>query len=55
MAATLQSKCCGDILFVIITKIITQVIVPGDYFVIISARMIVPAKYFPQFRAENVP
>ena len=41
MAATLQRKSSGGIIFVIITKIITKQIVPGNYFVIISARMVV--------------
>ena len=40
MAATLQRKCSGGINFVIITKIITNIIVSGNYFVIISARMV---------------
>ena len=40
MAATLQSKCSGGINFVIITKIVTKIIVPGNSFVIISARMV---------------
>ena len=39
MAATLQRKCSGEIIFVIITKIITK-IVPRNYFVIVSARMV---------------
>ena len=41
-AATLQRKCSGGINFVIITKIITKIIVPRNYFVIISARMVLP-------------
>ena len=41
VAATLQRKCSGGINFVIITKIITKIIVPRNYFVIISARMVV--------------
>ena len=41
MAATLQRKSFGGIIFVIITKKITKIIVPGNYFVIISARMVV--------------
>ena len=40
VAATLQRKCSGGIIFVIITKIITKIIVPSNYFVIISARMV---------------
>ena len=40
MAATLQRKCSGGINFVIITKIITKMIVPRNYFVILSARMV---------------
>ena len=40
MAATLQRKSSGGIIFVITTKIITKIIVPGNYFVIISARMV---------------
>ena len=40
MAATLQRKSFGGIIFVIITKKITKIIVPGNYFVIISARMV---------------
>ena len=41
VAATLQRKCCGGITFAIITKIITKINVPRNYFVIISARMVV--------------
>ena len=40
MAPTLQRKSSGGIIFVIITKIITKEIVPRNYFVIISARMV---------------
>ena len=40
MAATLQRKSFGGIIFVIITKKITKIIVSGNYFVIISARMV---------------
>ena len=40
MAATLQRKSSGGTIFVIITKIITKEIVPRNYFVIISARMV---------------
>ena len=40
MAATLQRKCSGGINLVIITKMITKIIVPRNYFVIISARMV---------------
>ena len=39
MAATLQRKCSGEIIFVTITKLITKN-VPRNYFVIISARMV---------------
>ena len=39
MAATLQRKFSGGIIFVIITKIITKIIVPRNYFVTISAMM----------------
>ena len=40
MAATLQIKCSGGINFVIVTKIITKIIVPRNYVVLISARMV---------------
>ena len=40
-ASTLQRKSSGGIIFVIITKIITKEIVPRNYFVIISARMVI--------------
>ena len=40
MAAKLQRKSSGGIIFVIITKIITKDIVPRNYVVIISARMV---------------
>ena len=40
MAATLQRKSSGGIIFVIITKITTKIIVPRNYFVIISAMMV---------------
>ena len=40
VAATLQRKSSGGIIFVIITKIITKENVPRNYFVIISARMV---------------
>ena len=40
VAATLRRKCSGGIIFVITIKIITKVIVPRNYFVIISARMV---------------
>ena len=40
MAATLQRKSSGGIIFVIITKIITKENVLRNYFVIISARMV---------------
>ena len=39
VAATLQRKCFGGIIFVIITKIITKIVVPRNSFVIISARV----------------
>ena len=42
VAATLQRKSFGGILFVIITKKITKIIVPRNYFVIILARMVPP-------------
>ena len=42
MAATLQSKCSGGIYFVIITKIITKIIVPGNFFVIIFGQDGIP-------------
>ena len=41
MAATLQTKSSGGIIFVINTKIITKENVPRNYFVIISARMVI--------------
>ena len=41
VAATLQRKCSGGINFVIITKTITKINVPKNYFVIISARMVI--------------
>ena len=40
VAATLQRKSFRGIIFVIITKKITKIIVSGNYFVIISARMV---------------
>ena len=40
VAATLQRKSFGGIIFVIITNKITKIIVPGNYFVIISAKMV---------------
>ena len=40
MAATLQGKSSGGIIFVIITKLTTKENVPRNYFVIISARMV---------------
>ena len=40
MTATLQRKCSGGIIVVIITKMITNIIVPRNYFVLISARMV---------------
>ena len=40
VAAALQRKCFGGILFVIVTKITTKITVPRNYFVIISARMV---------------
>ena len=41
VAATLQRKYFDGIIFVIITKKITKIIVSGNYFVIISARMVI--------------
>ena len=41
VAATLQRKCLGGIIFVIITKITTKENVPKNSFVIILARMVV--------------
>ena len=35
--ATLQRKCSGGIISVIVTKIFTKLIVPRNYFVIVSA------------------
>ena len=40
VAATLQRKSSGRNIFVIITKIITKENVPKNYFVIVSARMV---------------
>ena len=40
VAATLQRKSFGGIIFVIITEKITKIIVSGNYFVVISARMV---------------
>ena len=40
MAAILQRKSSGGIIFVKITKFITKENVPRNYFVIISARMV---------------
>ena len=40
MAAALQRKCSGGISFVTITKIITKIIVPRNYCIIISASMV---------------
>ena len=40
MAATLRRKCSGGTNFAIMTKLITKIIVPRNYFVIISARMV---------------
>ena len=45
VAATLQRKSFGGIIFVIITKKITKIIVPGNYFVIMSARMVRPKSF----------
>ena len=47
MAATLQRKSSGGIMVVIMTKIITKEIVPRNYFVIISARMVCVFFRFP--------
>ena len=41
VAATLQRKSFGGIISVIITKIISKIIVPRNYFVIVSARMVI--------------
>ena len=41
VAGALQRKCSGGLIFVIVTKIITKINVPRNYFVIISARMVV--------------
>ena len=41
VAATLQRKCFGGIMLVIITKIITKENVPRNFLVIISARMVI--------------
>ena len=41
MAATLQRKCSSGILSVIISKVIRKGNVPRNYFVVISARMVV--------------
>ena len=49
VAATLQRKCSGGIIFVIITKMITKVSVPRNYFVIISARMVYTVECWPFF------
>ena len=40
VAAAVQRKCSGGILFVIITKIITKRDAPKNYFVIIMVRMV---------------
>ena len=40
VAATLQRKCSGGVNCTIIAQIITKIIVPMNYFVIISARMV---------------
>ena len=44
MAATLQRKSSGGIIFVITTKIITKENVARNSFVIISARMVHPIR-----------
>ena len=55
MAATLQRKSSGGIIFVIITKKLTKIIVSGNYFVIISASMvIVSGNYFVIISARMV-
>ena len=41
MLATMQRKCSGGINSVLITKIIAKMNVPKNYFVIVSARMVV--------------
>ena len=40
MAATLQRKLSGGIIFVIVTKIVTKIVVPRNYVVVLSARMV---------------
>ena len=52
VAATLQRKCSSGINFVRITKIIAKIIVPRNYFVIISARMVF-ARLFDMSHASN--
>ena len=39
-AATLQRKWSGGIILVIVTKSITKIIVPRNYFVVVSARIL---------------
>ena len=53
MAATLQRKSSDGIIFVIITKIITKEIVPRNYFVIISARIVVLRLFRPEWYAQE--
>ena len=54
MAATLQRKSSGGIIFVIITKLITKENIPRNYFVIISARMVmVPQPLLLSFDSVN--
>ena len=62
MAATLQRKSFSGIIFVIITKKITKIIVSGNYFVIISGRMVtsnssdgVRVRFRERFQAAKVP
>ena len=47
VATTLQRKSSGGVILVMITKIITKETVPGNYFVMISARMVTSS--LPQF------
>ena len=55
VAATLQRKCSGGIHFVIITKIITKIIVPRNYFVTISARMVTEVKFSMPINSRESP
>ena len=51
MAATLQRKSSGGIIFVLLTKTITKINVARTYFVMISARMVLDMgnKGLPKF------